>query len=630
MKNLSRPSSNRPTLTRILPSGTLIGGYGPQMLAVLYVIVTTLYAVFAFRNFSSFEVFAVLFLFSALPLGLIFLGVAPGKNWRPRKRWWSFLVASIVAPVIFFLQFSGLSRLSHLYSNFPNHRMDFDEPGFHQDTAFHVAIIQGILNNGYPTTGQHLEPWVSYHALSHYVDAIALFLLGLDPWESYALFFFAKGVAISLAVIFFSMKVAEKKSESVFWLTLAIVYPAFTATWHVISSHGQWFPMLILALVAYKVFEIAMKPRRTWPDYLLLTVLVIVFSLGKVSLGFTFAVVVGFWLLFRRPIDWRLLLSGAVWVAFLAAYSIVVFYREPSGLDAPSLGSRFGFALQNVSAVFLVAVVIAVIARATKAKYGMALSAALVGALTVTAVAVNLAETNGSDVWYFFHGLFSVALFFSVAFTARTLLPDSEARQSAATSEVFPLKMLAFGGALLFAVSPLTSTSVVSPYSSVGTIWAIASTVNNHTYTWSNEGAGSGERLTTWEALTGKSLRIEDPAESPWSTQFRDSLDEFLDSQALSDASPLLFLTSEQFDFVSDRISPPTPWSTGLAVTAVTGMPLVFGVSGPATWYYGLNDYGEDARVLPQSSAAEKIVCNFDRPVVILSNIEVLTFGVLC
>ena len=55
--------------------------------------------------------------------------------------------------------------------------------------------------------------------------------------------------------------------------------------------------MILLALSAHRVFLLAMKDSRSWSDYLYLTALVITFSLGKVSIGFGFAVLVGFFLL---------------------------------------------------------------------------------------------------------------------------------------------------------------------------------------------------------------------------------------------------------------------------------------------------------------------------------------------
>ena len=603
---------------------------GPHLLALIYLTGAAIYAIFAFRNFSSGEVIATVFLFSALPLGLIFLSATPGGSESPLLGRQSIILAAAVAPVMFFIQFSGLTRWAPYFSNFANHRMGLGEPGFHQDSVFHVAIIQGVLNTGYPTTGQHEEPWASYHTLSHYVDAIALYFLGLDPWESYTLFFFAKGVAVSLAVIYFSTRVAEGRSESVFWLTLLIVYPAFTATWHVIGSHGQWLPMTILPLVAYRVFLIATKNHRTWSEYLLLSVLVIVFSFGKVSIGFAFAVLVGLWLFLRRPVDWRIVIVGVTWVSFLGVFSLVYSPGVSGDIDSSVLWGRFAFAWPDIFALILIAVVTGFVSQVVKAKFGWALTGAITASVIVTVGAVIVATDNPSDVFYFFHGLFSVALFLSVALVAEALLPNTIKNEASAGSQLHPIRILAFMGALLFAVSPIVSKAQVSPYANLDSMWTIATTVTNHTYFWSNEGAERGDRLTAWQALRGKPLRVENIYEQPWPLQFRDSLHEFIASQGISDGSPVLFLTAEQLELVSNKISPPTPWSTGLAITAVTGVPLLFGVLDPDFQNYGFRDYGDDAQVLSENQVSQARLCQFDRPVIVFVDVDQLTFSLLC
>ena len=458
---------------------------------------------------------------------------------------------------MFLIQFLGMISWAPYFSNFANHRMGLDQPGFHQDSVFHVAIIQGILNTGRPTTGQHLEPWASYHALSHYVDAIALFFLGLDPWESYALLFFAKGVAISLAVIYFSMKVAQGRPEALFWVTLLIVYPAFTATWHIIGSHAQWFPMILLALVSYRVFVIGTKEHQSWKDYLLLTVLVLVFSFGKVSIGFAFALIVGLWLFFRRPVDLRVFIMGMTWVALLAGFSIMWSPDASSGTNFLALWSRFTLAWPYTFASILVCLVIGFVTWITRAKYGWSLTNALVASALVMVGVVVVFTENPSDVFYFFQGFFSVSLFLTVAFIAQTLLSESKSIDGIDSSKSYLIKLLAFAGALLFAVSPVASKGDISPYSSFNPMLIAPTTISNHTFLWFNESAQAGERLSLWRAIRSKPIRLEDPAEQPWASRFRNSLHDFIDSEGVSKESPILFLTAEQFAFFSDEISPP-------------------------------------------------------------------------
>lgn len=605
---------------------------GPQVLAFLYLAGATTYGILAFRNFSAGEVVTAIFLFSALPLGLIFFTASPRTVLRAKNRGAALALPGIAAPVMFFIQFSGLREWSGYVSNFPNQRMDLGG-GFHRDSVFHVAIIQGVLNTGYPTTGQHLEPWVSYHALSHYVDAVALWLLGIDAWESYALLFFAKGVAITLSVIYFAMKVAEPHSRSFFWLTLLIVYPAFTATWVVIGSHGQWFPMIVLALAANHVFVIAMKNRRTWADYALLTVLVVVLSLGKVSLGFSFAVLVGLWLFFRRPLDWKLIATGVVWVTFLVAYASVFASMVSSGPGFPHvLPSSFEYVGQEVVAISLTAILSGFVAQFAKAKYGWSFSAALFVSGVLTALAVVIATDNPSDVFYFFHGLFSVTLFLAVPLLARGLLHNSRFAVCPQGPEKTRLTLLAFVGSLLFVFSPVASQGAVSIYSSPLPFWSTAGAVLDHTYFWANEGEEPGDRMTTWHAALGEQLRADETEKIPYASQLRDSLNDFVQVNNLSNESPLLFLTTEQFEVVASRISDPYPKSlyTGLAVTAVTGLPLVFGIPDPDFQNYGFSDYDENALIKRGNEATFEDLCGFDRPVISAIDITTFTFMLAC
>lgn len=608
---------------------------GPQVLAFLYLAGATTYGILAFRNFSAGEVVTAIFLFSALPLGLIFFTASPQTLLRAKNRGAALALAVIAAPVMFFIQFSGLREWSGYVSNFPNQRMDFGG-GFHQDSVFHVAIIQGVLNTGYPTTGQHLEPWVSYHALSHYVDAVALWLLGIDPWESYALLFFAKGVAITLSVIYFAMKVAEPHSRSFFWLTLLIVYPAFTATWLVIGSHGQWFPMIVLALSAHRVFVVAMKDQRIWGDYALLTVLVVVLSLGKISLGFSFAVLVGLWLFFRRPIDWRLIVTGVAWVTFLAAYASGAFNsRLSSGTEFSSVWTRdvvglFRYASEDILAVSLLTALAGIVARLVKSALVRSFTSSLAVSLAAIALAVVIATENLSDVAYFFHGLFSVALLLSLPLLAGALAHNPQSAAGPSSHEKSGLRLLAFVASFLFALSPVVSKEQGSPYTSLQKAKYTAVGILGHTYLWANEGAEPVDRMTTWQAALGKQFRVEEPEKLPYASRLRDALKDFVEVNGLSNESPLLYLTSEQFEAVAARISNPDPLWTGLAVTAVTGLPLVFGVPDPDFRNYGFSDYDEGALVKRENEASFEDLCGFDRPVIIAIDITSFNFMLAC
>lgn len=601
------------------------------LLGILYLAGATVYGVLAFRNFATGEVVATLFLFSALPIGLILFSAGTRPTVPPAKYWAVVVLAGAVALVMFVFQFSGFTYWEGqgYFSNFPNQRMELGG-GFHPDTVFHVAIIQGVLNTGYPTTGQHLEPWASYHTLSHYVDAVALWLLAIDPWESYALLFFAKGVGITLSLIYFAMKVAEPHSRGVFWLVLLTVYPAFTAIWLVIGSHGQWLPMTVLALSAHHVFVIGMKNRRNLGDYAVLTFLVIVLSLGKISLGFGLAVVVGFWLFFRRPFDWRLIVTGVVWVAFLGFFSSTFGARVGREVWTLDLSGLLGLAYHENLSVFLIVILSAMVARITKLQFARSFSASLAVSFVVIVLATGIFGVGGNDRGYFFHGLFSVALLLAVPILARGLLNNPGFARNPVGSEKLGLRLLAFVASLLFALSPVVFKEYGTPQSNLQAALATVVATFDHTYFWYNKDVEPEERLNIWQALLGKDPRVEQPAEIPYASQLRDSLKDFVEENNIVNESPLLYITAEQFEAVATQFSNPNPMWTGLSVTAVTGLPLAFGVPDSDFPGFGFSDYDESALVMRENVATFEVLCSLGRPVIIAVEIANLNFMLAC
>lgn len=602
-----------------------------QVLAVLYLSGAMAYGILSFRNFSVGEVVTTVLLFSALPLGLILFSASPRRAGSVTNRWSSVVISGFIAPLMFFVQFSGLRMWEGYFSNFANHRLERGEPGFHPDSVFHVAIIQGILNNAYPTTGQHLEPWVRYHALSHYVDAVSLRLLSIDPWESYALLFFAKGIALTLGVIYFALRVAEPHFTRFFWAVLAIVYPAFTATWHVIGSHGQWLPMVLFTLSAYHVFVVAMKDRRTWRDYALLTLLIVALSLGKISLGFGLAVLVGFWLFLRKPFDWRLAVTGLGWLVFFGLYGGFFFGFRTGVISQPgvSLGN-LEISGAEIFAICLLGVVSGLVARGAEHTYARSYAVAVGISLGFVTLLVIVVTENSSDGFYFFSGLFSVTLFLSVPLIAGILLRQPISGVARRRTEKSELRILALAGSLLFASSPVVATAHVSLYSSLSAIWSTASAMKDHSYFWFNESAAHTESRSVWHGLRGIQLPKDKPEEAPYASRLRDSLRKYVTANELSNQAPLLHLTSEQFVVIGDKFSAPNDWSIGLAVTAVTGMPLVFGVAEPNFQYYGFSDYDSNAQVRKENETFIDDLCSFNRPVITVVDVSALEFALFC
>jgi hypothetical protein len=551
-------------------------------------------------------------LFSAFPLGLIFLGTKVSGLGGVRKTLRSLLGIIPAALVMFTIQLSGVIQWTSYFSNFPNQRIE-SGGGFHQDSAFHVAAIQGILNTGYPTTGQHLEPLLQGHNLSYYGDALFLWLLGVDPWESYALFFFAKGTALTLGLIFFASKVSKSYPAPVFWVILIALYPAFTATWHAIGSHAQWLPMIVLALSGYWVFHVCVKEKRSWFDFVGLSLLVIIFSVSKVSIGFAFAVFVGLWLLFRKPLDWRLIAVGSFWVAFLGIHA-GNYAASSGGFDRYELVEGFIHSWEEGLAIILAASLLFFLSK--KARFPPVLAsgfAALSTVALITAVA-TVALNNSSNIYYFFHGAFSVIIILMVPLVARAIFDGDEKLIGIPTAHVSTKSFLAFAVSLLFVVSPVFSQA----------------TIIQHASHWLSEGAAGGEAMLVSRAIQGEQVLRDDPDQRPYATKLRQGLSDFIEYEHLADQSPLLFLSQEQLAWLGENFASPHSWSTGLAITAVTGVPLVFSVESPGMASYGFSAYGRDSSQVRTSVVTEELLCQFGRPVVRSDDIEGLEFYLAC
>ena len=596
-------------------------------LTLIYVALASFFAVFGYVNFSFLAVLATVALFVAVPLGLVLSSpkTAGGKRSIDTLRTW--IIGFFGALVLLVSQLWGMWKAGTYFANFPNHRMDVANPGFHPDSALHVAIIQGILNTGYPTTGQHLEPFVRYHALSHYIDALLLIVLGLDPWESYSLFFFAKGVALTLALIFFAKKVAEPHSNRVFWAVLIVVYPAFTATWHVISSHGQWFPMLLLILSAHIVSRIVLKKQRGWRDYFFLSLLVVTMSFGKISIGLSFALIVGFSLFVANPRDWKLVSTGALWAVFFVFASSAFSTRISTSPDE-SVWARFHYSWPNISSVLLI--LFLGVTLLFFVSYPGLRSFVIGGFLSFLLIFgfVAVAVPDSSDSFYFFHGFFSMALLFAMSFfVGAGGLLGIIAPAANASSPIRPFVAALFLVSIL--VSPVSTQVVASKFYGSPTPRVVLASINEQTYYWFNVASGKDGYYSFWDAVRGVPLPQAQILEEPLVSRLTRNLNSHIAHDSLQHSSPVLFMTAEQLDDLGDRISSRSPWTTSFALTAVSGLPLIYGVYDPAL-SYGWHEYTEESARLSEAEVSEELLCEFNRPVVILHSLDALNFETLC
>lgn len=603
--------------------------WSPRILSALYLVMALGFGVLAFRNYSPLTVIVTVLLVAVLPLSLIWWGAfAPPETVVGWRRVSGLVVG---AGVLLVVQATSLHVWRNYVANLPNLRLEAGD-GYHEDTAFHVAIIQGILHHGVITTGQHLETGVSYHSLSHLVDAGLLAILRLDPWESYALLFFAKGVALTLAIIFYATQVGRSVPSNHFGIRVALLLLPFSATWVVIGSHGQWVPMLLLILLAPWLFRLARERRVTWPHLLALTALIVTTSFGKVSIGFGIALLIGFWLFLQKPLDARVLLAGVSWLGFFALFSAATFSTRISGGQDDTLAERFYLSWPDIWSLGVLIALISVIGIVSGSRVIRAFSGAVVLSFVSVTGLSAMVLTSGSDVAYFFHGLQVVALLMAIplleeawaAFGGRT------SADPATSLKVTGMATLAWASSVLLAVSPILAQPALSPTLNGAEMLEDLPRINTTTYTWHNALAESTDSLSVLRVLVRGGKTSLGETYTPYFERLTEELDSLDREWGMPPGEALLFLSSEDFDWLTAEYTLNDEWATGLLITAVTGKSLLFGVKDHTAPNYGFPFYDASALRRSAEEITEAELCEFGRPVIVATDIRVPRFDVMC
>lgn len=594
--------------------------------AGIFLILALTFGILAYRNFPAGIVLITILLPSAVPLFFLLrsgpdLGDAESKRARRSAPLWG--LGGGVFLLVFLL--SALDRWSSHFSNFANTRF---EQGiqFDKDTAFHVAIIRSIQNHGYPSTGQHESELLWYHVLSHYVDAGWTALLGLDPWGSYALLFYAKAIVLLLSLLVFVSKVAGD-NPYVFATLLAVSTPALTNSWHAVGSFGQWVPFVILFLVASWVVKTLRADSVKVGALVGLTMLVFLLSVGKISLGFGFACIVGLWLVFKRSGDLRIYLTGALWLLFF-----VLWFVQSSRLEGPDvpLLERLSPSWPDVGSLVGVTLVALVFWLVTKEKdWGVLLSVLLtVGAIYVS-IPLFVVTSSGSDVYYFLHGLYSVIalVFFAVlagSFSSNQGLPSTKRPQ---LKEFVPY--VALLGAFLIPLLPTIAKSPVvagfSPEQGYRNVYSATAS----TYKWPSRALSNEHYWSVLEEVPDQDLTELENA--TFLSRLQDAVDRELYKEGIQKSSALLFLSKEGWEEIEASYEVSRPWATGLLLKAVTGMTLVHSLSPDRPVTYGFADYTADGLRISEERILDSTLCRFGKPVLVIENpVTEMTVSVRC
>jgi len=414
--------------------------FNPQKYSILTITVfsiltfyvyMTINAILIYQQFNIFEILSVSFVFLTL---LILLSMLFYKDFFQEKLKWNIqniIIAFFILIFIIYLSNSLSPMWLYYYHIFPLLDSELGL-GWHQDSVFHVSIIQSILNKGYPSIGQHGSPVLIYHVLSHYMDAFILYLTGLEPYDSYGLFFHFKIFLLISTITTFIAYVFRKVKAYIFLIALLLILPIIIGTWHAIGSHGLWFTSIFLLFSSPLVFNIITKDEESsLLDFIIIFLIIIVITLGKVSTGFMYASFIGFYLLLKYPKKLEVYLMGTGWLLFFFIYKTLM-RGDTGSIDAKYNFSWFkfdilyqhifsGYAAQTAifATLFLLLGLSFIFKNAINTRF-------TISAIISYIVLVFLTKSNtifsSSDVWYFYYGLSSVLILVTIQNIGRSIL----------------------------------------------------------------------------------------------------------------------------------------------------------------------------------------------------------------
>lgn len=597
-----------------------------------FLVLATAFGILAFRNFPAYLVLLTILLPSAVPVFFLLrsgtgLANAGSRGARRSAPLWGLGGGGFL--LVFLL--AGVSRWEGLWSNFANTRFERasefqDVPVASRDTVFHVAVIQSIRQNGYPSTGQHENEFLWYHVLTHYVDAGWTALLGLDPWDSYALLFFAKAIVLVLSLLVFISNVA-KGNPYAFTVLLVVSAPALMSQWNAVGSHGQWVPFVILFLTASWVASILHRERVDFAALSGITILVFVLSVGKISLGFAFACFVGLWLLFTKPKDVRIYLVGLLWLTFFALWYLQVL--RPDRPEVPFVDRLMRTTQADVVSLAGVTLVTLALWYLTKdRRWGVFFLVLNALGILYVFLALFVVKNSGADFFYFVHGLYSVVvLVFLATITGFFLSRGSSTFKRPSVKELGQYAAL-----LAIVFIPLLPTvaksPVISGFSPMEGFQNIYS-ANFSTYKWPSVALSDGG---SWSVLGG--VPVRDPErveEETFLSRLKTTVDQKLSAEGLETSSTLLFIPEEGWEGLEANYPFPRNWASGLLVKAVTGVTLIYSIPLDRPETYGFADYTNEGFRLEDGGASDSMLCRFDKPVLVIERpAEVLEISVRC
>lgn len=585
--------------------------------------VMTVYAAWVYVDLGLWDVLSTASLFAAFISFLLLLqGVWPFGRVAPLtlKRIGLGLVLSVILLLTCFSP--GTQFIPNFFPVFPLLESDMGVP-WHQDTAFHTALIQSIVNFGYPSIGQHGTPLIGYHVLSHYVDAAFIKLSGVDAWNTVGLFYHFKTAALLVSILFFLGRVTHGLKSRYLVLSVVLVMPMLVYTWHAIGSQGLWVTTLVCLFTAPFVFRLlAQADAPSLRDFAALFLLVAVVSLGKVSSGFAYAMVIGLILWFRHMRCLKLYVWGVFVLVFFAWFKSYMSGSQPASEFVFSLpviwtgaigflikgfqGDLGGVVLHNVALIGVMGLW-ALLTKNTLAKQMFA--AMLLSFLLLLLLLHIYPSFHRPDKRFFMYGLLYAGF----------LMAPQLLRVSVEELLVDRPKAL-FVRLCLITTSVLIVFAVTSkPVFNVSNLdWAyVKQSAFKTPFLRLSKKMDLGinhpdiRRINRWKPAVSMSS-VQRPV-----SDFKLGLQTFMQSNSLRPNNTLLFVPMEVWEEeLKVQHGAGRRWpSLGTFLYAVTGVPMVHGVQKMQRTY-GFSDYSTDALWRDRASFDEGLACQMNKNIV--------------
>ncbi len=568
------------------------------MAILLFFIWTTVYALIVFEQFNWLQI-----IFTSLSfLVILFLFTLYCTDIFQKKIELTFKNIVYSFLLLFLMYFLSISNLSDITITKFVHTYPLLETelglGWDEDTVFHVSIIQSILHFGYPSIGQHGSIFNFYHVLSHYVDALILFIVQIEPYDSYGLLFtFKIWLFISSITIFIASTV--KRIHPLWYLFIFfVVAPIFTGDWSAMSSHALWFTTVLIIFSSLKIFQIFMEDKLNNKDIYFIFIIIILISLGKISSGFMEASLIGLFLLIKYPRDKRIYLLGIGWSLFFIFYiklfseaygvntsatydfsrlSIMYFFNKPASYfwNGPVWNTMIYSSL-------LILIFLSYIFK-NRNNYKILFSAILSYLILVLLIS-SKTDLYSVDRLYFYFGLtyvLNLITFQSIIYgiqNNKILIGDEKSKN------IFIISIMATS---LYASSFYISYKLsFNPYKNRNLI----SIINTQAFSAINEKLDPKKQLSIKRLLFQKEKNDNFNSFNRPLYAFRNSIYDILKQNNISKNEALLFIPNEIYNEDISKFDGAN-WARGMLMYAITGIPLLYGIYDNTKMAYSQHDY---------------------------------------